>query len=198
MPLIIQKYGKAYLESVEKIRTAAQHICQTVRAGNSVVVVSPVMAEMTDRWIGFADEISTNSYLRERNMIIAAGEQVAIALLSMALQELGQPAISLTNSQIGTITESEYTCARSLDIQTERIERYLSEGKVVVLTDFSNLTTTENIEICTLEQGAIDASTNTFLMTLAAKLQANHCEIYTALGGLFTADPQIVPTNIRL
>jgi aspartate kinase len=195
MPLIIQKYGKAYLESVEKIRTAAQHICQTVRAGNSVVVVAPVMAEMTARWIGFADEISNNSYLRERNMILAAGEQVAIALLSMALQELGQPAISLTNTQIGTITEAESTCTRSLNIQTERIKRYLIEGKVVVVTDFQNLTTTENIEICTLEQGVIDASTDAFIIALAAKLQANHCEIYTAQCGLFTADHQIVPNT---
>jgi aspartate kinase len=197
MSLIIQKYDQAYLESVEKIRTVASHICQTVKAGNSVVVVAPVMAEMTARWIGFADEISTNSYLRERNMIIAAGEQVAIALLSMALQELGQPAISLTNYQIGIITEAEYTDPLSLNIQTERIERYLNEEKVVVITDFHNLTTTETIEICTLEQGVIDAYTDAFIIALSAKLQANHCEFYTDRCGLFTAYPQIIP-NIKL
>lgn len=192
MPLIIQKYGTAYFESVERIRTVAQHICQTLRAEYSVVVVAPVMAEMTEHWIRYANEISTNSYLQERSMILAAGRQVGIALLSMALQELGQPAISLTNTQIGIITEAEYTGDRSLDIQTERIERYLKEGKVVVVADFQNMTTTEDIKILTSEQGVVDASTDPLIVVLVAKLQASHCEIYTDRGGLFRADPQIV------
>lgn len=191
MSLIIHKYSKAYFAPVETIRIVAQHICQTVRSENSVVVVAPVMAEITERWIRYANEISTNSYLQERNMILAAGRQVGISLLSMALQELGQPAISLTNTQIGIITEAEYTGARRLDIQTERIERYLKEGKVVVIADFQNMTT-ENIKIPASEQGVVDASTDPFLVALAAKLQASHCEIYTDRGGLFTADPQIV------
>lgn len=193
MSLIIQKYSPSYFANGEKMRMVAQDICQTLRAENSVVVVAPVMAEMTHRWIRYANEISTNPYLQERSMILAAGRQVGIALLSMALQEVGQPAISLTNTQIGIITEAEYTGDRSLDIQTERIERYLKEGKVVVVADFQNMTTTEDLEILTSEQGVVDASAHPFIVTLAAKLQASHCEIYTDPGGLFIADPQIVP-----
>lgn len=192
MSLIIQKYSQSYFSNVEKIRMVAHHICQTLRAKNSVIVVAPVMAEMTDRWIRYANEISTNSYLQERSMILAAGRQVGIALLSMALQELGQPAISLTNTQIGIITEAEYTGGRRLDIQTERIDRYLKEGKVVVIADFQNMTVREDIEILTSEQRVVDASTDPLIVALVAKLQANHCEIYTDRDGLFTDDPQIV------
>lgn len=171
MSLIIQKYSQSYFANAEKIRMVAHHICQTLRAENSVVIVAPVMVEMTERWIRYANEISTNSYLQEKSMILAAGRQVGIALLSMALQELGQPAISLTNAQIGIITEAEYTSGRRLDIQTERIERYLKEEKVVVVADFQNMTATEDIEILTSEQGVVDASTDPLIVTLVAKFR---------------------------
>jgi aspartate kinase len=187
MSLIIQKYGKAYVASVEKLQTLAQHIRQTVRVGNSVVVVVPAMTAITERWSELADEISVNPYLRERNTILAAGEQVAIALLSMTLQELGQPAISLTGTQIGIVTEAESTGKRILHIQTERIERYLNEGKVVVISGFEGIVSAKDMAI-TLGNVVTDTSA----VALAAKLRASHCEIYTDQLGLFTTAPQIV------
>ncbi len=189
MSLIIQKYSSTYVTSGERIQAIAQHIEQTVRAGNSLVIVIPAMIEITERWLNLADEISANPNLRERDLLLAAGEQVSIALLSMALQELGQPAISLTGAQVGMVTEAEHSCARILHIQTERIERHLNDGKVVVVTGFQGVASTENLEITTLGRGGVDTSA----VALASVLRASHCEIYTDRLDLFTADPRIVP-----
>ncbi|MBD1803895.1 aspartate kinase [Microcoleus sp. FACHB-SPT15] len=189
MTLIIQKYDSTYVASIETIQTVAQHICQTTQAGNSVVVVVPAMVTITNPWIEFADEISANPKSRERDMLLAAGEQVSIALLTIALQELGQSAISLTGAQIGMVTEAEHTCARLLHIQTERIKRHLNDGQVVVVTGFQGIGSTEELEITTLGRGGLDTSA----VALAAVLQASRCEIYTGTFDLFTADPRIVP-----
>lgn len=194
MSVIIKKFAKSYVDCVEDIKILAKHICATIE-DNSVVVIIPAMAEMTDVWIDYAYAISHNSYLREKNIIRDAGGQVAIALLSMALQELGQPAISLTKAQIGIIAEAEYTDLINFDIQTDKIKRYLSEGKVVIIADFPNLSASASIKSDTAEPGVVNASTDYFLMALAAKLPAIHCEIYTERDGLFTAEPQIVPNT---
>ena len=174
MSLIIKKYGSAYVASIENIQTLAQHICQTTQAGNSVVVVVPAMVTITDPWLKLADEISTNLNLQERDLLLAAGEQVSIALLSMALQELGQPAISLTVAQVRMVTEAKHTSERPFHIQTERIKRHLNDGKVVVI-GFQGIGITEELEITILERGEMDTS----IVALAAALKASHCEIYT-------------------
>lgn len=194
MSLIIQKYGSTFVASVENIQTVAQHICQTTQAGNSVVVVVPAMVTITDPWLKLADEISANPNLRERDMLLAAGEQVSIALLAIALQELGQSAISLTGAQIGMATEAEHTCDLLLHIQTERIKRHLNDGKVVVVTSFQSIGNTEELEIATLERGESDTSA----VALAAILQASRCEIYTDRLDLLTADHRVVPDAQQL
>jgi aspartate kinase len=189
MALIVQKYGGTSVGSAERIKAVAQRVKETVDAGNSLVVVVSAMAKATDNLVQLANDISTNPCRREMDMLLATGEQVSIALLSMALQELGQPAISLTGAQVGIVTEPYHTRARILNIQTQRIERHLSEGKVVVVAGFQGITNTEDLEVTTLGRGGSDTSA----VALAAALRADLCEIYTDVIGVLTTDPRLVP-----
>ncbi|MGB3206909.1 MAG: aspartate kinase, partial [Crinalium sp.] len=160
-----------------------------VSSGNSVVVVVSAMGKTTDGLVKLAKEISNNPNRREMDMLLSTGEQVSIALLSMALQQLGQPAISLTGAQVGIVTEPEHTRARILQIKTQRIERHLKNGEVVVVAGFQGVSETGELEITTLGRGGSDTSA----VALAAALQANFCEIYTDVPGILTADPRLVP-----
>jgi aspartate kinase len=147
------------------------------------------MGKTTDGLVKLANEISPNPSRREMDMLLSTGEQVTIALLSMALQELGQPAISLTGAQVGIVTEAEHTRARILRIETERLERHLQEGKVVVVAGFQGISRTDDLEITTLGRGGSDTSA----VALAAALKADFCEIYTDVPGILTTDPRLVP-----
>ena len=129
MALIVQKFGGTSVGSVERIQAVAQHVYKTVKAGNSIVVVVSAMGKTTDGLVKLANEISPNPNRREMDMLLSTGEQVTIALLSMALQELGQPAISMTGAQVGIVTEAEYSRARILHIETDRLMRQLNLGK---------------------------------------------------------------------
>lgn len=189
MALIVQKYGGTSVGSVERIQAVAQRIVNTVKAGNSVVVVVSAMGKTTDGLVKLANEISPNPSRREMDMLLSTGEQVSIALMSMALQQIGQPAISLTGAQVGIITEAEHTRARILHIPKERLESHLKEGKVVVVAGFQGISSLEELEITTLGRGGSDTSA----VALAAALQADCCEIYTDVPGILTADPRIVP-----
>ncbi len=189
MALIVQKYGGTSVGSAERIQAVAQRVCKTVKAGNSVVVVVSAMGKTTDGLVKLAHEISPNPNRREMDMLLSTGEQVTIALLSMALQELGQPAISMTGAQVGIVTEAEHTRARILDIGTNRIERHLHKGQVVVVAGFQGVASTEDLEITTLGRGGSDTSA----VALAAALQADFCEIYTDVPGILTTDPRLVP-----
>jgi len=189
MALIVQKYGGTSVGSVERIQAVAQRVLTTVQAGNSLVVVVSAMGKTTDGLVKLAKEISPNPSRREMDMLLSTGEQVSIALLSMALQELGQPAISLTGAQVGIVTEAEHTRARILKIKTERMERHLKDGKVIVVAGFQGISATDELEITTLGRGGSDTSA----VALAAALQASCCEIYTDVPGILTADPRIVP-----
>ncbi len=188
MALIVQKYGGTSVGSVERIQVVATRVLKTVKAGNSVVVVVSAMGKSTDELVKLAHAVSTNPSRREMDMLLSTGEQVSIALLSMALQELGQPAISLTGAQVGIVTEAEHTRARILHIQTQRIERHLLDGKVVVVAGFQGITSIEELEITTLGRGGSDTSA----VALAAALQADYCEIYTDVPGILTTDPRLV------
>lgn len=190
MALIVQKYGGTSVGSVERIQAVAQRVIQTVKAGNSLVVVVSAMGKTTDGLVKLAKEITPNPSRREMDMLLSTGEQVSIALVSMALQELGQPAISLTGAQVGIVTEAEHTRARILRIETERMERGLREGKVLVVAGFQGITSTEDLEITTLGRGGSDTSA----VALAAALRADLCEIYTDVPGILTADPRLVPS----
>ncbi|MCD8485506.1 MAG: aspartate kinase [Desertifilum sp.] len=189
MALVVQKFGGTSVGSAERIQAVAQRVFSTVQAGNSVVVVVSAMGKTTDGLVALAKQISANPSRREMDMLLSTGEQVSIALLSMALQELGQPAISLTGAQVGIVTEAEHSRARILRIATERLERHLEEGKVVVVAGFQGIASTEDMEITTLGRGGSDTSA----VALAAALKASCCEIYTDVPGILTADPRLVP-----
>ena len=189
MALIVQKYGGSSVGSVERIQAVAKRVWLTAKAGNSVVVVVSAMGKTTDGLVKLASDISPQPSKREMDMLLSTGEQVSIALVSMALQEIGQPAISLTGAQVGIVTEAEHTRARILHIATSRIEKCLSEGKVVVVAGFQGISSSEELEITTLGRGGSDTSA----VAIAAALSAEKCEIYTDVPGILTTDPRLVP-----
>ncbi|MBD2027199.1 aspartate kinase [Leptolyngbya sp. FACHB-711] len=189
MALIVQKYGGTSVGTVERIQAVAQRVLQTVKGGHRVVVVVSAMGKTTDGLVKLAHEISANPNRREMDMLLSTGEQVTIALLSMALQEAGQPAISMTGTQVGIVTEAEHTRARILSVATDRLERHLQDGKVVVVAGFQGITSLEDLEITTLGRGGSDTSA----VALAAALRADCCEIYTDVPGILTTDPRLVP-----
>lgn len=189
MSLIVQKYGGTSVGSAERIQAVAQRIYRTAEAGNSVVVVVSAMGKTTDGLVKLAHEISSNPSRREMDMLLSTGEQISIALLSMALHELGQPAISLTGAQVGIVTEAEHTRARILRIETDRLNRHLQKGEVVVVAGFQGISSTDDLEITTLGRGGSDTSA----VALAAALKADFCEIYTDVPGILTTDPRLVP-----
>lgn len=189
MALVVQKYGGTSVGTVERIQAVAHRIYQTVQQGNSLVVVVSAMGKSTDTLVGLARQITANPSDREMDMLLSTGEQVSIALLSMALQELGQPAVSLTGAQVGIVTEEAYSRARILQIKTNRIQRHLDKGEVVVVAGFQGMSVREDLEITTLGRGGSDTSA----VALAASLKANRCEIYTDVPGILTTDPRLVP-----
>ncbi|WP_017295384.1 aspartate kinase [Geminocystis herdmanii] len=190
MALIVQKYGGSSVGSVDRIKSVSQRIYRTVKEGNQVVVVVSAMGKTTDGLVKLAQEISSNPSRREMDMLLSTGEQVSISLLSMALQEIGQPAISLTGAQVGIVTEANHSKARILEIKPDRINRELQQGKVVVVAGFQGITNLTDFEITTLGRGGSDTSA----VALAVALQADCCEIYTDVPGILTTDPRIVPS----
>lgn len=189
MALVVQKFGGTSVGSVERIQKVAQRVYETVQAGHQVVVVVSAMGKTTDELVGLAQSISSHPSRREMDMLLSTGEQVSIALLSMALQELGQPALSLTGAQVGIVTETSHSRARILEIKPDRAHKHLQKGEVVVVAGFQGITSGENVEITTLGRGGSDTSA----VALAAALQADYCEIYTDVPGILTTDPRIVP-----
>ncbi|MDY6939158.1 MAG: aspartate kinase [Cyanobacteriota bacterium] len=189
MALIVQKYGGTSVGSVERLQAVAARVSRTAKLGNSVVVVVSAMGKTTDTLVKLARDISSNPSRREMDMLLSTGEQVSIALLSMALQEAGHRAISLTGAQVGIVTEAQHTRARILSIQTDRLDRHLNDGKVVVVAGFQGVTPSGELEITTLGRGGSDTSA----VALAAALRADRCEIYTDVPGILTTDPRLVP-----
>ena len=195
MALLIKKFGGTSVEDITKIKAIAQSIIQSKEAGNDIVVVVSAMGNSTDHLNKLAESISKNPNSRELDMLLSTGEQVTMALLSMSLNEYGIPAISLTGSQVGIVTESIHGKARILDIKTERIQNYIDQGYVVVVAGFqgSTLSHVGSMEITTLGRGGSDTSA----VALSTALGAETCEIYTDVPGVLTTDPRIVP-NAKL
>ncbi len=189
MALIVQKYGGTSVGTVERIQAVAQRVKATAAAGHSVVVVVSAMGKTTDGLVKLAADITDQPSRREMDMLLSTGEQITIALLTMALQTLGQEAISLTGAQVGIVTEAEHTRARILKIKTDRLQRHLDEGKVIVVAGFQGISQTTDLEITTLGRGGSDTSA----VALAAALTAEKCEIYTDVPGILTTDPRLVP-----
>ena len=190
--VIVQKFGGTSVAGPDRIKQVARRIAATRRAGANVVVVVSAPGDMTDDLIGMARQISDRPPAREVDMLLATGEQVSIALLAMALHTEGAEAISLTGGQAQIKTERVHTRARILAVDRRRIDRELAAGRIVIVAGFQGITDEE--EITTLGRGGSDATA----VALASVLQADLCQIYTDVEGVFTADPRIVPEARRL
>src|SRR5713226_1563717 len=191
MALIVQKYGGSSVADAERIRSVARRVAASAR-GNQLVVVVSAMGKTTDGLLGLARQITPAPDPRELDMLLATGEQVTIALLAMALQDLGVRARSLTGPQVGIRTDSGRTKARITQIGAERVRQSLDAGEVAVVAGFQGLSETD--EITTLGRGGSDLTG----VALAAALKADVCEIYTDVDGVYTADPAIVPDARKL
>lgn len=187
MSLVVQKYGGSSVADLERIRHVASRVRRYFLEGHRLVVVVSAMGKTTDTLLAMARELHPFPPEREVDMLLATGEQVSIALLSIALFAQGVPSISLTGGQAGIITTDVHTKARILRVEVERIFHHLNEGKVVIVAGFQGVT--EDGDITTLGRGGSD----TTACALAAALRADVCEIYTDVAGVFTADPRVVP-----
>jgi aspartate kinase len=190
MGLLVQKFGGTSVADVERIQAVARRISACREDGNDLVIVVSAMGHTTDELTGLARAISADPPRREMDMLLATGEQVSIALLAMALQAQGVPAVSMTGPQVGIITESAHGRARILEVRTERLWRLLEEGHVVVVAGFQGTSSgaAGTPEITTLGRGGSDTSA----VALAAALGADACEIYTDVPGVLTTDPRKV------
>jgi aspartate kinase len=185
--LIVQKFGGTSVADAIKIKAAASRAVAAKRAGNQVVMVVSARGHKTDELVDLAAEITATPSPREMDMLLATGEQESVALMAIAIQNLGEPAVSLTGGQIGIVTDSTYTKARIRKIDTQRIRRELDAGKIVVAAGFQGIDSDFNIT--TLGRGGSDTTAT----ALAAVLGADECEIYTDVEGVFTTDPRQIP-----
>jgi aspartate kinase len=191
--LVVQKYGGSSVADAEGIKRVAKRIVDTRRAGNEVVVVVSAMGDTTDDLRDLAQQVSPLPPPRELDMLLTAGERISMALLAMAIANLGHQARSYTGSQAGVITDSAHGKARIIDITPGRIRDALDTGAIVIVAGFQGVSQ-DTKEITTLGRGASD----TTAVALGAALGATVCEIYTDVDGIFSADPRIVPTARRL
>ena len=192
MALIVQKYGGTSVGSAERIENVARKLKASADAGNQVVVVVSAMSGETNRLIDLAHQISDSPDLREYDVLVSTGEQVTIALLSMALNKLGCSARSYTGAQVHILTDSAHTKARIMDIEEQQVRTDLAQGRVVVIAGFQGKD--EHGNITTLGRGGSD----TTAVAMAAALQADECQIYTDVDGVYTTDPRVVPVAKRL
>ena len=192
MALIVQKYGGTSVADPERIRAVAEHVAFTKRHGNDVVVVVSAMGKSTDNLIKLANDVSSVQPARELDMLLTTGERISMTLVCMALAGVGIDAISFTGSQVGIITDTVHTKAKILEVKGDRVREALAQGKVCVVAGFQGISTDK--EITTLGRGGSD----TTAVALAAALNADSCEIYTDVTGVFTADPRIVPQARKL
>ena len=191
MALLVQKYGGTSVGSVERLQAVAKRVAASKAEGHDLVVVVSAMGRTTDELTSLAKALNPHPPQRELDMLLATGEQVSIALLAMALQAEGVAAISMTGPQVGIVTESAHGRARILEVRTDRLQRHLQEGFVVVVAGFQGTSSGAggSQEITTLGRGGSDTSA----VALAAALGADACEIYTDVDGVLTTDPRKVP-----
>ena len=192
MALLVQKFGGTSVADPDRIRAVAEHIARTRRAGNEVIVAVSAMGKSTDDLIRLAHDVSTNPTGREMDMLLTAGERISMALLSMAVNDLGVPAVSFTGSQAGIVTDTDHGAAKIIEVKGDRIREVLAKGQVAIVAGFQGVSTAK--EIVTLGRGASDLTA----VALAAAFRADVCEIYTDVEGVYTADPRIVPDARRL
>lgn len=192
MALIVQKYGGTSVGTVERIQNVANRIKKSRDAGNQVIVVVSAMSGETNRLIGLANDISSTPNPREMDVLVTTGEQVTIALLSMALQEIGCDARSYTGGQVHILTDNAHGKARITDIDDARVRADLDAGRVVVVAGFQGVD--EDRNITTLGRGGSD----TTAVAMAAALKADECQIFTDVDGVYTTDPRVEPKARKL
>ena len=192
MGIVVQKYGGTSVADPERIKAVAEHVAFTRRHGNDVVVVVSAMGKTTDNLISLANQVSGVHPGRELDMLLTTGERISMALVCMALANIGVDAVSFTGSQVGIITDSEHTKAKILEVKGDRLREALAAGKVAVVAGFQGVSVDR--EITTLGRGGSD----TTAVALASAVNADVCEIYTDVTGVFTADPRIVPQARKL
>ena len=190
--LVVQKYGGTSVADPDRIKAVADHIVATRRAGQDVVVVVSAMGKTTDDLERLAHEVSTLPSGREMDMLLTSGERISIALLCMAIIDRGEHAVSFTGSQAGIVTDTAHRKAKILEVKADRLRDAVAEGAIAVVAGFQGVSTTS--DITTLGRGGSD----TTAVALAAALDAEVCEIYTDVAGIFTADPRIVPDARKL
>lgn len=192
MALIVQKFGGSSVATPERIKNVARRVGKTADAGNQVVVVVSAMGDTTDNLISLAKQITSHPSDREMDMLLSTGEQQSIALLAMALNEMGYHAVSLTGQQAGVKTDKAYSRAKILSIDPTRLDQELSKGNIIIVAGFQG--TDERGEVHTLGRGGSDTSA----VALAIGLDADFCEIYTDVDGVYTSDPRIVKKARKL
>ena len=192
MALIVQKYGGTSVADPDRIRAVADNVAITKKRGNDVVVVVSAMGKATDNLIALADSVSTTQSGREMDMLLTTGERQTAALLTMARADRGIDAISYTGSQVGIITDTAHRKAKIVEVKGDRVRAAIADGKVAVIAGFQGVSTDR--EITTMGRGASDLTAS----ALAQAMNADACEIYTDVTGVFTADPRIVPQARKL
>ena len=190
--IIVQKFGGTSVADTDKIKNVAQTVIREKNNGNDVVVVVSAMGHTTDHLVKMAKDLNPNPSAREMDMLLSTGECVSIALLTMAIQAQGYKAVSFNATQIGILTENVHSKARIVDIKTEKLKKNLEEGNIIVVAGFQGVT--EDGEITTLGRGGSDTSA----VALAAALNAERCDIYTDVEGVYTTDPRVVQNASRL
>jgi aspartate kinase len=186
MGIIVQKFGGTSVANAEKIRAAARRAIRAQQDGNQVVVVVSAMGKQTDALVDLAKELCDDPPAREMDMLLSTGEQVSVAVMAMAIHAMGKQAVSLTGAQIGIRTDSSHTKARIRSISTDRLKKLLDEGNIIIAAGFQGID--EDFNITTLGRGGSDTSA----VALAAVLNADVCEIYTDVDGVFTTDPRLL------
>lgn len=190
--LIVQKFGGTSVGDADRIRAVADHIARTRRNGDDVVAVVSAMGKSTDELLRLADAVSSSPPPREMDMLLTSGERISMSLLCMALADLGIKAASFTGSQAGIITDTDHTRAKILEVRPDRLAAAIAEGIVPVVAGFQGVSTEK--DITTLGRGGSDVTA----VALGAALDADVCEIYTDVTGVFSADPRVVPDAKRL
>src|SRR6187431_690146 len=192
MAIVVQKYGGTSVADADRIRQVAARVMQTKRAGHDVVVVVSAMGHTTDELLALARKVSPNPDRRELDMLLSAGERISMALLSMAIRELGGDAISFTGSQSGIITNDRHVDARIIEVRPFRVLDELARGKIVVIAGYQGVSYRR--EVTTLGRGGSD----TTAVAMAAAVDAEYCEICSDVDGVYSADPRVVPAAHRI
>ena len=192
MAIVVQKYGGSSVADLQKLRLVAERVMRTRRLGHDVVVVVSAMGDTTDELLAMAKQASSAPDRRELDMLLTAGERISMALLSMAIRELGGEAISFTGSQSGIITNDRHVDARIIEVRPFRVQDELSRGKIVVIAGFQGVSYRR--EVTTLGRGGSD----TTAVAMAAALDAEYCEICSDVDGVYSADPRVVPAARRI